>query len=127
MDPSSPAAAGTDSLTFVGTATTILRIGQFTLLTDPNFLRKGQRAYLGKGLWSPRLTDPALGIADLPPLDAVVLSHLHGDHWDRVARRGLDRTAPVLTTPHAARRLERHGFHTQALETWSRHVLRQRR
>jgi L-ascorbate metabolism protein UlaG (beta-lactamase superfamily) len=125
MDPSSPATAGTDSLTFVGTATTILRIGSFTVLTDPNFLRKGQRAYLGKGLWSPRLTDPALVVADLPPLDAVVLSHLHGDHWDRVARRGLDRTAPVLTTPHAARRLKRYGFHTEGLDTWGRHVLRQ--
>ena len=125
MDKSSPLPAGTDSLTFVGTATTVLRIGPFTLLTDPNFLRRGQRAYLGKGLWSPRLTDPALGVGDLPPLDAVVLSHLHGDHWDRVARRGLDRTAPVLTTPHAARRLRRYGFTTQGLSTWGRHVLRQ--
>jgi len=38
-----------DSLTFVGTATTILRIGAFTILTDPNFLHRGQRAYLAWG------------------------------------------------------------------------------
>ena len=44
-----------DSLTFIGTATTVLRLGSFTLLTDPNFLHRGQRAYLGKGLWSKRL------------------------------------------------------------------------
>ena len=37
------------SLTFVGTATLIIRLGSFTLLTDPNFLHQGQRAYLGKG------------------------------------------------------------------------------
>src|SRR3712207_3786076 len=80
-----------DSLTFIGTATTLLRLGSFTLLTDPNFLHKGQRAYLGKGLWSKRLTEPALQPADLPPLDAVVLSHLHGDHFDRIARAGLAR------------------------------------
>ncbi|MEV1332814.1 MBL fold metallo-hydrolase [Micromonospora costi] len=78
-------------VTFIGTATTVLRIGGFTLLTDPNFLHRGQRAYLGKGMWSRRRTDPALSIAQLPALDAVVLSHLHGDHFDRVARRGLDR------------------------------------
>jgi L-ascorbate metabolism protein UlaG (beta-lactamase superfamily) len=124
MASTSPAPVGTDTLTFVGTATTILRIGPFTLLTDPNFLRRGQRAYLGKGLWSRRLTDPAIGIGDLPPLDAVVLSHLHGDHWDRVARRGLDRSAPVVTTPQAARRLQRYGFSTQGLPTWGSHVLR---
>jgi L-ascorbate metabolism protein UlaG (beta-lactamase superfamily) len=38
------------SLTFIGTATTVLRLGGFTLLTDPNFLHRGQRAYLGYGL-----------------------------------------------------------------------------
>jgi len=38
------------SLTFIGTATTVLRLGDFTLLTDPNFLHKGQRVYLGYGL-----------------------------------------------------------------------------
>jgi L-ascorbate metabolism protein UlaG (beta-lactamase superfamily) len=49
-----------------------------------------------------------------------VLSHLHGDHWDRRARRSLDRTIPVLGTPHAARRLKvLHGFRrTAGLRTW---------
>lgn len=112
-----------DTLTFVGTATTLLRIGAFTLLTDPNFLHRGQRAYLGKALWSRRLTEPAMQPADLPPLDAVVLSHLHGDHFDRVARRELDRTPPVITTPPAARKLRTWGFDAQGLRTWERHVL----
>jgi len=115
---------GTDSLTFIGNATTLLRLGSFTLLTDPNFLRRGQRAYLGKGLWSRRLKDPAMGIDQLPALDGVVLSHLHGDHWDRVARRGLDKATPILTTTHAARRLPRYGFTTHGLDTWQSHVFR---
>src|SRR5215212_9791748 len=108
----------TDSLTFIGTATTLIQLGGFTVLTDPNFLRRGQRAYLGKGLWSKRLTEPALRVDQLPPLDAVLLSHLHGDHFDRVARGGLQRDRPVLTTPHAARRLDRWGFATHAMRTW---------
>lgn len=112
-----------DSLTFIGTATTLLRIGSFTLLTDPNFIRRGQRAYLGRGLWTRRLIDPAITVESVPPLDAVVLSHLHGDHWDRVARAGLDRRPPLLTTKHAARRLKRHGFTTHGLATWTDHSL----
>lgn len=112
-------------VTFVGTATTVLRMGGFTLLTDPNFLHQGQRAYLGKGLWSKRRTDPALRIAQLPSLDAVVLSHLHGDHFDRVARRELDRELPIVTTPAAERQLRRWGFRAaEGLPTWRSRELR---
>ena len=50
------------SATFIGTATVLLRLGAFTLLTDPNFLHRGQRAYLGYGMWSKRRTEPALTI-----------------------------------------------------------------
>ena len=82
------------SVTFIGNATVLLRLGAFTLLTDPNFLHAGQRAYLGYGMWSKRRADPALTIKQLPPLDGVVLSHLHGDHFDRVARRGLPEICP---------------------------------
>jgi L-ascorbate metabolism protein UlaG (beta-lactamase superfamily) len=118
-----PATPGTDTLTFVGTATTVIRLGAFTLLTDPNFLHRGQRAYLGKGLWSKRLTEPSMQPEDLPALDAVVLSHLHGDHFDRVARAGLSRDQPVLTTPRAARRLSRWAFDARGLDTWEQEVL----
>ena len=113
------------SLTFVGTATVLLRWGALTLLTDPNFLHRGQYAYLGKGLVSRRLTEPALSVGELPPLSGVVLSHLHGDHFDRVARRGLDHGVPIVTTPHARRRLTgRHGFgDVRGLSPWESSTL----
>lgn len=120
------APAGTlGSVEFIGNATALIRYGPFSLLTDPNFLHRGQRAYLGYGLVSKRLHDPARELSTLPDLDAVVLSHLHGDHWDRVARRGLDRGVPVLTTPHASRRLQgRVGFRRAVgLRTWEDHTL----
>lgn len=106
------------SVTFIGNATVLLRLGPFTMLTDPNFLHAGQRAYLGYGLWSKRLKEPSMGIDQLPRLDAVVLSHLHGDHWDRVAEAGLDRSVPVLTTGQAAKVLGRRGFAAEALHRW---------
>jgi L-ascorbate metabolism protein UlaG (beta-lactamase superfamily) len=107
------------SLLFVGTATTLIRYAGFTVLTDPNFLHRGQRAYLGRGLWSKRRTEPALSVRELPPLDLIVLSHLHGDHFDRVAKRGLDHAVPVVTTGHAAQRLDKWGFATRPLDTWA--------
>ncbi|WP_188939609.1 MBL fold metallo-hydrolase [Nakamurella endophytica] len=114
----------TGSLQFIGNATVLIRFGDLTLLTDPNFLHQGQYAYLGLGMATRRLREPALSIAELPPLDGIVLSHLHGDHWDRAARRGLDRDLPVVTTHKAARRLrQRHFSHAVGLATWSDSVL----
>ncbi|VBA36300.1 hypothetical protein LAUMK13_01054 [Mycobacterium innocens] len=112
------------TVTFVGNATTLIAAGGLTVLTDPNFLHRGQHAYLGYGLVSKRLREPALSIDQLPPIDAIVLSHMHGDHWDRVAQRGLDHELPVVTTPHAAKRLRRRGFrHAFGLPTWQQHTI----
>jgi L-ascorbate metabolism protein UlaG (beta-lactamase superfamily) len=111
------------TMTFGGTATMLLRIGGFTLLTDPNFLHRGQRAYLGYGLWTKRLTEPALQPTQLPALDGILLSHMHGDHWDRVATRSLPKETPVVTTPEAAKCLADRGFTgTADLQPWQTHV-----
>lgn len=112
------------TVTFVGNATTLIRCAGVTVLTDPNFLHQGQHAYLGYGLVSRRRRAPALRVEELPPLDMVVLSHLHGDHWDRVAEASLDHNVPVVTTPHAAKRLHRRGFaNTSGLQTWQHRTL----
>jgi L-ascorbate metabolism protein UlaG (beta-lactamase superfamily) len=112
------------TLTFGGNATTLLRLGPFTLLTDPNFLHRGQRAHLGYGLRTKRLTEPALQPTQLPTLDAVLLSHMHGDHWDRIATRSLPKDVPVVTTPEAARCLGRRGFtDTSDLRPWQTHEI----
>ncbi|MEU3898897.1 MBL fold metallo-hydrolase [Streptomyces sp. NPDC045251] len=126
--PPSPDRTPDDSLRihFIGNATVLLRYRGLTLLTDPNFLHRGERAHLGYGLVSRRLTEPAPAPGELPELDAVVLSHLHGDHWDRRARRSLSRSLPIVTTPHASRRLQGvHGFHRAVgLRTWQEETVR---
>ncbi|MEU4625584.1 MBL fold metallo-hydrolase [Actinoplanes sp. NPDC023801] len=107
------------SVTFVGNATTLLRLGAFTLLTDPAFGAAGSRVHLGYGAWTRRLRDPALSYDQLPRPDAVLLSHLHGDHFDRAARRVLPPDLPIVTTPQAGRRLRRRRFEAaRGLPTW---------
>jgi L-ascorbate metabolism protein UlaG (beta-lactamase superfamily) len=68
--------------------------------------------------------DPSLEIEQLPEIDAVVLSHWHGDHFDQVAQERLDRDLPVVTTAEASRALGEIGFtRSVPLETWSSHDL----
>lgn len=107
------------AITFVGTATVILRHAGFTILTDPNFLHKGDHVHLGFGMTSERLTEPAIDFEQLPLVDLVVLSHLHEDHFDRLVAERLAKTTPIVTTPHAARGLAKMGFtNLHALDTW---------
>jgi L-ascorbate metabolism protein UlaG (beta-lactamase superfamily) len=107
------------SMTFVGNATTLLRLGDFTMMTDPSFVTAGDRVHLGYGAWTRRLVDPALSVAQLPRLDGVLLSHLHGDHFDQVARAELAASLPIFTTPQAMRRLRRWDFRAvRGLPTW---------
>lgn len=107
------------SVYFIGNATTLIRYGGFTILTDPTFLHAGDHVHLGHGMYARREVEPACRIADLPPLDFIVLSHHHGDHFDEVAAAQLDKNVPVITTEHAVGLLSEQGF-TQGvpLDTW---------
>ena len=108
------------SIFFVGNATVIIRYAGFTILTDPNFLHSGDHVHLGYGIRTERKTDPAIEIEELPEdIDFVLLSHYHGDHFDRVVEDKLDQSFPIVTTQHAADELAEKGFHeTYPLETW---------
>lgn len=107
-------------ITFIGNATVLIEWGGLTLLTDPNFLHAGLPAPIGYGLFTIRTKGPAMSIDDLPPLDAVVLSHMHGDHWDGVAKRKLPKDLPVLTTKQAAKKVAKQGFREAVgMPTWS--------
>jgi len=110
---------GSGTIFFVGNATVLIRYAGLTILTDPNFLHSGDHVHLGYGLTSVRNTDPAVEIEDLPPLDFVLLSHLHGDHFDRVAERKLNKATPIISTRHATSYLDKVGFtRIHSLKTW---------
>jgi L-ascorbate metabolism protein UlaG (beta-lactamase superfamily) len=110
----------TGSIFFIGNATVLIRYAGFTILTDPTFIHMHEQVPLGYGLHTTRLTNPAIDIHELPPLDLIVLSHFHGDHFDQVAERELKKSLPIVTTPEAAHELGKRGFgHTYPLDPWA--------
>ncbi len=107
------------NLYFIGNATTLIRFGGLTILTDTAFLHKGEHVDLGHGIWARREVEPACQIADLPPIDLVILSHYHGDHFDDVAAQELDKNLPIVSTADAVDKLSALGFQRgHSLDTW---------
>lgn len=87
---------------FVGTATTVIEWQGLRILTDPNFLHAGDHVHLGPGVNATRQTNPAMDLERLPPIDCILLSHYHEDHFDRLVEESLNRSFPLITTPHAS-------------------------
>jgi L-ascorbate metabolism protein UlaG (beta-lactamase superfamily) len=118
-----PAAANAQagSVQFIGTATVLIRCQGLTILTDPNFLHKGDHVHLGYGLTSQRQTNPAIEFDKLPPIDLVILSHMHEDHFDKLVQERLNRDTPIVTTREASESLKRLGFRQRfALSDWDK-------
>ncbi|WP_246025532.1 MBL fold metallo-hydrolase [Saccharopolyspora antimicrobica] len=103
-----PVAAQDTALSWVGHSTYVLRMGGAAVLTDP--------------VWSSRipgvprrLTPPGVAFSELPPIDAVVISHNHYDHLDAPTIQRLPRSTPVLVPVGLGRWFRRRGF-TEVVE-----------
>jgi L-ascorbate metabolism protein UlaG (beta-lactamase superfamily) len=103
-------------LTHVGGPTTLIEFEGWRLLTDPTFDPPGRRYAFGWGTSSRKLSGPAIPVAELGPVDAVLLTHdHHGDNLDDTGRTLLAGVDTVVTTVSGARRL---GRGAQGLSFW---------
>jgi N-acyl-phosphatidylethanolamine-hydrolysing phospholipase D len=81
------------SVVWVGHATVLIRLGHRFVLTDPN---------LGGSLWiQPRVTPASLTPEELPPVQLVLLSHLHIDHFDTWTLNRMPASTEVVFPPGA--------------------------
>ena len=67
-------------ITWIGHASMLVQAGGLNVLTDPVFSNRASPIQL---VGPARAQPPAVAIADLPPIDVVVISHNHYDHLDR--------------------------------------------
>lgn len=108
-------------LTHLGGPTVLVEVGGWRLLTDPTFDPPGGRYRFGWGTGSRKTAGPAVPPAELPPIDAVLLSHdHHDDNLDAAGRALLHEVGAVVTTAAGARRL---GAGARGLEPWETTLL----
>ncbi|MBB3674383.1 MBL fold metallo-hydrolase [Modestobacter versicolor] len=93
-------------LTHIGGPTLLVEVAGWRLLTDPTFDPPGRRYAFGWGTSSRKLIGPAVQPADLPDVDAVLLTHdHHADNLDDAGRAYLPSVPVVVTTASGAARL----------------------
>ena len=106
------------TLRLIGGPTALISYGGLSLLTDPTFDPPGEHPRPGTAVVLRKLAGPALAAAELPPIDAVLLSHdHHADNLDPAGRALLPRAAHVLTTVAGAERLGAGAVGLQAGES----------
>jgi L-ascorbate metabolism protein UlaG (beta-lactamase superfamily) len=108
---------------WLGHSTVLIKIDGFTILTDPVFSTRAG-VHLGVvTLGVKRLTSPALELKDLPPVDLVLLSHAHMDHFDIPSLRRLENPAVSVVTASRTSDLLRVGQYRAVHEAgWDENV-----
>lgn len=83
--------------TLVGHATVLIQAGSLNILTDPLW---SERASPFRFMGPRRVVDPGIHFEDLPPIDAILLSHNHYDHLDIATLARLHQAhQPLIVTP----------------------------
>ncbi|HMW46731.1 MAG TPA: MBL fold metallo-hydrolase [Cellvibrionaceae bacterium] len=96
ITPAQLHAAPNGSIYRLGHSTVLLKLRDKFWLTDPVF---AERASPFKWFGPKRFHAPPITLKDLPPIEAVILSHNHYDHLDRAAVLALATKTQVFLTP----------------------------
>ena len=108
-------------VTFIGHATVLIQIAGLNVLTDPIWAKRASPlSWAGP----PRFAPPGLDLDELPPIDAVVVSHNHYDHLSVSTLRELTRRGvPLVLAPLGNKELlDRRGIAgARDLDWWETH------
>jgi L-ascorbate metabolism protein UlaG (beta-lactamase superfamily) len=99
--------------TWLGHSTVLLEVDGWRVLTDPVW---GPRASPSRFVGPKRFQPVPVAMSDLPPLDAVLISHDHYDHLDYSTARLLRRmSVPIVTSLGVGAHLESFGIAPQRI------------
>lgn len=94
-DYAQPAPSGLRA-TWMGHASVFIELDGRRILLDPMFSERGSPSTL---VGPKRFFEPPIALEDLPPLDAVVISHDHFDHLDMASVKRLNLRGVTFAVP----------------------------
>jgi L-ascorbate metabolism protein UlaG (beta-lactamase superfamily) len=101
---------------WLGHATVLLKVDGTTILTDPVFSDRVGLTLGSLTLGLKRLVAPPLELRQLPPIDLVLLSHAHMDHFDIPTLRALEKRSTRVVTAAKTSDLLRVGGYSSVTE-----------
>ena len=108
--------------TWLGHSTVLIEIDGWRVLTDPVW---GPRASPSRFLGPKRFQPVPVALRELPPLDAVIVSHDHYDHLDYTTMRLMRKASvPIITSLGVGAHLEAFGIAPERiveLDWWESH------
>ncbi len=95
-------------ITWIGHSSLLIEIDGKRLLTDPVW---SKRASFSSFIGPKRFFAPPIALQDLPPLDAIIISHDHYDHLDAPTIRFFaDKAVPFYCSLNVGRYLQQYGI-----------------
>jgi L-ascorbate metabolism protein UlaG (beta-lactamase superfamily) len=106
---------------WIGHSTVLLNVFGTWIITDPVFSEQVGVDVLGLFMIGPtRRFAPALAFHELPPVDVVLLSHAHMDHFDLETLRLFDRKTIIVAPRNTTDLLQGLGFSTLYELDWGK-------
>lgn len=114
--PKAFAKKNTIEIDFIRHATFILRVGGLNILVDPMLSNKHEMDPVGNAPSTERIPMVPLPFSEsdlkekLQHIDALIVTHIHRDHWDSKAQSIINKELPLVCQPPDAEKIKQQGF-----------------
>lgn len=103
-----------DLITFIGHSTVLIRLDGFNIITDPNFSNCVLWIFCRKSL-------PGISLEKLPPINLILISHGHYDHFDLPTLRQLPKNITIIAPNGLERYLIKLGYsNIRVISPWEK-------
>ncbi len=91
------------SVTYIGHSTILIHTCDLNIITDPVY--SNSLSILAK-----RKIEPGIDFEKLPPIDAILISHEHLDHYDKSTLRRFPKSTPIVISKGLGTKIQKSGF-----------------
>lgn len=98
-------------IVYIGHATVLIQLDNLNIITDPMFSEH-------IGYFARRYVESGIKFENLPPIDAILISHEHPDHLDKPSLKRFPKETVVIVSKGLGERIRKMGFKDVREMSW---------